>query len=154
MPDWFEAFFHCAEIVGTVAFAASGAMIAIDRELDMFGVLFLGITAAVGGGIVRDLFLGSIPPGAFRTSRRPAAEISKPSTEPAPAAQSSVSTRSCARPTALSVALDDTVTDENRASGALVNATSVEYPLPGRGTSLSSVLSENQRPAGGMVSGS
>ncbi len=66
MPDWFEAFFHCAEIVGTVAFAASGAMIAIDRELDMFGVLFLGITAAVGGGIVRDLFLGSIPPGAFR----------------------------------------------------------------------------------------
>ena len=54
MPDWFEAFFHCAEIVGTVAFAASGAMIAIDRELDMFGVLFLGITAAVGGGIVRD----------------------------------------------------------------------------------------------------
>ena len=66
MPDWFEAFFHCAEIVGTVAFAASGAMIAIDRELDMFGVLFLGITAAVGGGIVRDLVRGSIPPGAFR----------------------------------------------------------------------------------------
>ncbi|MDO4867509.1 MAG: trimeric intracellular cation channel family protein [Clostridia bacterium] len=68
MLDWLEAMLHVAEIVGTVAFAASGAMMAIDRELDLFGVLFLGITAAVGGGIVRDLFLGITPPGAFRNS--------------------------------------------------------------------------------------
>ena len=66
MLEWLKRFFDFAEIVGTVAFAASGAMIAIDRELDMFGVLFLGVTAAVGGGIVRDLFLGMLPPGAFR----------------------------------------------------------------------------------------
>ena len=66
MLQWLETFFDFAEIAGTIAFAASGAMIAIDRELDMFGVLFLGITAAVGGGIVRDVLLGALPPGAFR----------------------------------------------------------------------------------------
>lgn len=66
MYEWLEAVLDGAEVVGTVAFAASGAMIAIDRELDLFGVLFLGITAAVGGGIVRDLFLGVTPPSAFR----------------------------------------------------------------------------------------
>ncbi len=65
MLEWFEKFVTCAEIIGTAAFAASGAMIAIDRELDMFGVLFLGVTAAVGGGILRDLFLGITPPSAF-----------------------------------------------------------------------------------------
>lgn len=68
MYEWLATFFDAAEILGTVAFAAAGAMIAIDRELDMFGVLFLGITAAVGGGISRDLFLGITPPGAFRNS--------------------------------------------------------------------------------------
>ena len=66
MYEWLQTVLDCAEIIGTAAFAASGAMIAIDRELDLFGVLFLGITAAVGGGITRDLFLGATPPGAFR----------------------------------------------------------------------------------------
>ena len=66
MQQWLEFIFHLAEIVGTVAFAASAAMIAIDRKLDLFGVLFIGITAAVGGGIMRDLFLGYTPPSAFR----------------------------------------------------------------------------------------
>ena len=68
MLDWFQVLFECAEIVGTVAFAASGAMIAVERELDMFGVIFLGIFAAVGGGIMRDLMLGITPPSAFRDS--------------------------------------------------------------------------------------
>lgn len=66
MMDWFETIFDCAEIIGTIAFAASGAMIAIDRKLDLFGVLFLGITVAVGGGMTRDLLLGFTPPSAFR----------------------------------------------------------------------------------------
>jgi len=66
MHQWLEFIFNMAEIVGTVAFAASAAMIAIDRKLDLFGVLFIGITAAVGGGIMRDLFLGYTPPSAFR----------------------------------------------------------------------------------------
>lgn len=68
MSDIFEFVFYCAEIIGTVAFAASGAMLAIDRDLDLFGVIFLGIIAAVGGGILRDALLGIVPPGAFTNS--------------------------------------------------------------------------------------
>lgn len=68
MLNWFEMLFAAAEILGTIAFAASGAMIAIERELDMFGVLFLGVFAAVGGGVTRDVLLGILPPSAFRDS--------------------------------------------------------------------------------------
>lgn len=50
------------EIIGVVAFALSGAMIAIKSEMDIFGVCVLGVTTAVGGGIIRDLLLGIAPP--------------------------------------------------------------------------------------------
>lgn len=53
------------ELIGTVAFAISGALIAIDRELDAFGVVFIGCTTAVGGGIFRDITLGRVPPAIF-----------------------------------------------------------------------------------------
>lgn len=53
------------EIVGTVAFAVSGALLAIEKKNDVFGVLFLGVTTAVGGGILRDMILGQLPPRAF-----------------------------------------------------------------------------------------
>ena len=66
MSGVFHFFFDAAQIIGTVAFAASGAMLAIDRDLDLFGVLFLGVITAVGGGAIRDLLLGSFPPVAFR----------------------------------------------------------------------------------------
>ena len=65
LTDVFQTLFDIAEIVGTVAFAASGAMLAIDRELDLFGVIFLGVITAVGGGILRDMLLGILPPSAF-----------------------------------------------------------------------------------------
>ena len=60
-----DLLFFVTEIIGTVAFAISGAMIAIERRLDLFGVLFLGATTAIGGGIFRDILLGQIPPKAF-----------------------------------------------------------------------------------------
>lgn len=53
------------EIVGTVAFAAAGALVGIQRRLDIFGVLMLALATAVGGGILRDLLVGRIPPTAF-----------------------------------------------------------------------------------------
>ena len=65
MPFTADLLFFVTEMIGTVAFAISGAMIAIERKLDLFGVLFLGATTAIGGGIVRDLLLGQIPPRAF-----------------------------------------------------------------------------------------
>lgn len=53
------------ELVGTAAFSISGAMLAIERKLDLFGVVFLGTATAIGGGILRDLLLGQVPPHAF-----------------------------------------------------------------------------------------
>ncbi len=54
------------EMMGTVAFAASGAMLGIRKKMDLFGVCVLGVTTSVGGGMIRDIILGIIPPGMFR----------------------------------------------------------------------------------------
>lgn len=56
----------CLEIIGTIAFAISGAYMAIVMEMDIFGVIVMGMTTAVGGGIIRDLILGITPPLAFQ----------------------------------------------------------------------------------------
>ena len=53
------------EMIGTVAFALSGAMVAIQKRLDLLGILVLGITTAVGGGMIRDLIIGVHPPMMF-----------------------------------------------------------------------------------------
>ena len=57
--------FHICELVGTVAFAVAGAMVAIDKRVDLFGVLFLGMLTALGGGCLRDVLLGRFPPAMF-----------------------------------------------------------------------------------------
>ena len=54
------------ELIGTVAFAISGAVVAVRKGMDVFGVTILGLTTAVGGGVVRDLLLGNTPPVTFR----------------------------------------------------------------------------------------
>ena len=53
------------EIIGTVAFAVSGAMTGLAKKMDIFGVAILGLTTAVGGGVFRDLILGLTPPAMF-----------------------------------------------------------------------------------------
>lgn len=60
-----DEFIFILELIGTVAFASSGAMIAIEKKMDIFGVNVLGATTAVGGGIMRDIILGLTPPGTF-----------------------------------------------------------------------------------------
>ena len=45
------------ELIGTVAFAVSGALVAIEKKLDIYGVTFLAIITAVGGGIIRDIII-------------------------------------------------------------------------------------------------
>ena len=55
----------CMELIGTVAFAVSGAMTALRRQMDLLGALILGLITAVGGGILRDLLLGITPPKIF-----------------------------------------------------------------------------------------
>ena len=49
------------EIIGTIAFAISGAVVAISKKMDIFGVAILGMTTAVGGGMLRDMLCGQIP---------------------------------------------------------------------------------------------
>ncbi len=53
---------YILDLVGTAAFAASGAWIGVRKHMDMFGILVLGSVTAVGGGTLRDLLLGDIPP--------------------------------------------------------------------------------------------
>lgn len=54
------------EIIGTIAFAFSGCMVANSKKMDIFGVWMLGTVTAVGGGAVRDVLLGIAPPNMFR----------------------------------------------------------------------------------------
>lgn len=61
--------FSLTEMIGTISFAVSGAMIAISRKLDAFGVMALGMVTAFGGGAVRDLLIGYVPPRCFYSFR-------------------------------------------------------------------------------------
>jgi len=61
-----DLFVLVLELIGTVAFAASGAVMAVRKRMDIFGVCVLALTTAVGGGILRDLLLGVTPPSTFR----------------------------------------------------------------------------------------
>ena len=53
------------EIIGAAAFAISGAMVAISKDFDMFGIIFTGITTATGGGVIRDIILNRGTPVIF-----------------------------------------------------------------------------------------
>lgn len=57
---------YIMEIIGTIAFAASGAMVGIRKKMDIFGICVLGLVTAVGGGMIRDVILGIVPPNVFR----------------------------------------------------------------------------------------
>ncbi len=61
MISWINAF----DAIGTVAFAASGALVGIKKQMDLFGVVVLGLVTAIGGGIIRDVILDSLPPYVF-----------------------------------------------------------------------------------------
>ena len=57
--------FFLMEMIGTIAFACSGAMVAIEKRLDLLGIIVLGETTAVGGGMIRDIIIGIHPPALF-----------------------------------------------------------------------------------------
>ena len=61
-----ELFVRILEIIGTLAFAALGAMTAMKKQMDLLGVIVLGVVTSIGGGILRDVILGITPPLAFR----------------------------------------------------------------------------------------
>jgi len=57
------------DLLGTFVFALEGALAAIEGKLDFLGVFVLSFTTASGGGIIRDLLIGSIPPASIRDRR-------------------------------------------------------------------------------------
>ena len=53
--------FNILDILGTIAFAISGALSAMNRRLDLFGIFIIAFVTAIGGGTVRDILIGSTP---------------------------------------------------------------------------------------------
>src|SRR5690554_2368939 len=53
--------FSTLDILGTVAFAISGSLAAINKKFDFFGVLIIALATAIGGGTLRDLLIGNTP---------------------------------------------------------------------------------------------
>ena len=58
----FDVILLAIEILGVISFSISGALVAIDKRMDLLGVLFLSVTTAFGGGVIRDLIIGNLPP--------------------------------------------------------------------------------------------
>ncbi len=53
------------DLVGIGVFAISGGLVAVRKELDIFGVLVLALTTGLGGGFIRDVLIGAVPPAAL-----------------------------------------------------------------------------------------
>ena len=58
--------FTISDMIGCVAFALSGSMVALHYRLDLFGNIVLAMTTAMGGGLIRDLIIGCTPPMMFQ----------------------------------------------------------------------------------------
>ena len=68
--DWDSSLLLILDLAGTFAFALNGALTAIRvAKLDVVGVVTLGMVTALGGGIIRDILLGSLPPATFNDWR-------------------------------------------------------------------------------------
>ena len=63
--EYSDSLIYIAEIIGTIAFSSSGALLAIRKNMDLLGVIVLGMTTALGGGLLRDLVLDIHPPRMF-----------------------------------------------------------------------------------------
>src|SRR5690606_31967283 len=65
--DNLHTLYYFLDLAGTFAFAISGATAARQRGLDLFGICAIAFTVACGGGIIRDLCIGAIPPAGLTT---------------------------------------------------------------------------------------
>jgi uncharacterized membrane protein YeiH len=61
----FDSFIFILDIFGTFAFAVSGAFKAVKYELDVLGLCVLSLLTGIGGGIIRDVVIGRLPPAVF-----------------------------------------------------------------------------------------
>ena len=53
--------FNILDLLGTIAFAISGALSAMNRRLDLFGIFIIAFVTAIGGGTIRDILIGNTP---------------------------------------------------------------------------------------------
>lgn len=53
--------FYIIDILGTIAFAISGVLVALNKKMDLFGILIIAFVTAVGGGTLRDILIGETP---------------------------------------------------------------------------------------------
>ncbi|WP_328396169.1 trimeric intracellular cation channel family protein [Streptomyces sp. NBC_00390] len=56
---------HVLDLMGIFVFAISGALLAVRKNFDVFGMAVLAEVTALGGGMLRDLIIGAVPPAAF-----------------------------------------------------------------------------------------
>lgn len=56
---------HALDLAGIFVFAISGALLAVRKNFDVFGIAVLAEVTALGGGLIRDLIIGAVPPAAF-----------------------------------------------------------------------------------------
>jgi uncharacterized membrane protein YeiH len=59
------SFLYALDLIGTFAFAVSGALAGVSKKMDLYGVAVLGMVTAVGGGTLRDMLIGKTPPFIF-----------------------------------------------------------------------------------------
>jgi uncharacterized membrane protein YeiH len=57
------------DLAGIAVFAATGALVGVRKELDVFGVMVLALITGLGGGVVRDVLIGAVPPAALEDWR-------------------------------------------------------------------------------------
>jgi uncharacterized membrane protein YeiH len=74
LRDWFpnyrqDVVLLAVDLVGTFVFAVEGALAGIRGELDLLGLLVVSFVTALGGGTVRDLLIGAVPPNSIRDWR-------------------------------------------------------------------------------------
>ena len=55
--------FYTIDILGTIAFAISGVLVAMNKKMDLFGILIIAFVTAIGGGTLRDILIGQTPVG-------------------------------------------------------------------------------------------
>ena len=61
-----DIIWYMFDMIGTVAFAVSGALVGVSRKMDIFGMAVLALATAIGGGVIRDVLLGYFPPNSLR----------------------------------------------------------------------------------------
>ena len=54
------------DLLGTFVFAMSGALLGVRKKMDLYGLFVLALSVAVGGGALRDMLLGSVPPAMLK----------------------------------------------------------------------------------------